>query len=117
MCPTIFSVLQISLYTASCTDVIHCAAVLYTTPPHCRTTCRRTMWRRIPHRICIVPPVVSHITGVKRNQSQKLRDFNAPSWDRTNGPRPNIGLRKFLILVIVACTDLCATFKEAWFKY
>src|SRR5277367_4752497 len=50
----------------------------------------------------VVSPVVPHITGVKRNQSQKSGDFNAPRWDQRNGPLPNIRSPKFLILVIVA---------------
>src|SRR5436309_585805 len=38
------------------------------------------------------------------------------SQHRRTGPLPNIGLPKFLILVILARTDLRATFKEACLK-
>ena len=71
-------------------------------------------YRIVVHRVVVPCRAVSSYNTpytALRVMTPEIRRF---SWDWRNGPLPNIGLLKFLILVILARTDPCATFKEAW---
>ena len=57
---------------------------------------------------------------MKTNMWKKLKPeivgFYIPKPAKDNGPLPKSGIFKFLNVAKVACTDLRATFKEAWCK-